>query len=487
MDTSNTPFGKPPRRVSEIGGFVSAESERKSPKRKTGSWQNPLKRWKKPLLIAAGVASTLIIAVIVYVFVLLSQVNYVPLDEPAKMAAADQEMPNAEVIAEQKINDDLAAEVSMSDIQQTQLTQAELDALAEQEKLSNVTNILLLGVDTRGSGAGGNADTIMIASIDRNNKKLKLTSLMRDMFVSIPDVGENRINAAMSKGGVAKLIETVNTNFLLNIDKYVLVDFRMFEKIVDKLGGITMTLSAGEVSAANDCIAGLNKQRGVEDFRKGFITRSGEVRLTGQQALGYARIRHYNGGDYARTNRQYKVLKIIFQKFLGKDFLSQQQMLFDLLPMVATNLTELEIADLAVAALQSDTDQLLHYRLPAEGFFQSRNVRGMSVLVPDIQANAKALHDFIFDAVTQPDLPEMNIKEKGGAYVAPDFSATPTPEFPDPLDPQQSQQPQQTADQPTAQPAATPEPAPAPTPTPTAQSVMPMPASSTPQPTLMPY
>ena len=105
---------------------------------------------------------------------------------------------------------------------------------------SMVLNVLLLGTDTRSSSDNGRSDTIMLASLDLRHKKIKLTSLMRDIWVKIPNHQKDRLNAAYSYGGPKLAIETIQQNFGVAIDRYASVDFESFAKIVDHLGGIDM-------------------------------------------------------------------------------------------------------------------------------------------------------------------------------------------------------------------------------------------------------
>lgn len=286
---------------------------------------------------------------------------------------------------------------------QTRLSQAELDKMAAEAEDTRYINVLLLGVDRRGSKGNSNTDTMMIATIDTVNNRLKLTSLLRDMLVNIPGHGYGKLNSAAVRGGMELLLETINTNLHLNITEYVLVDFAMFEKIVDELGGVTVWMSAEEISAANDCIAGLNRQRGVEYLWDGFIfANEGNVKLTGKQALGYARIRKIDS-DFSRTNRQFKLLNHIFAKFRKADIAKIYDMMEELLPMVETNMSNQRIATCAMKALSLDVSGLLHHRLPVEELYDNARVEGKSVLLQDMPANAAALHEFIFRSADEAE------------------------------------------------------------------------------------
>ncbi len=403
---------------------------------------------KKKLIIGIAVCAALLAALAVaYVFITLGRVQHVSVDEAREIAEQSIASGEAAVLlglepddageaalasptSEEDFQSDFieANEVDLSEAPQTELT------LSEEEELQldagqDVTNILLLGVDRRGSKGASRADTIFIATLDNVNKKLKLSSLMRDMYVPIPGQGEQRINTSSVYGGPGLTIDTINQNFSMDLEDYVLIDFRMFENMVDALGGITMTLTAGEVSAANDCIAGLNKQRGIE-LRSGFITKAGSVRLNGKQALGYARIRHYGNGDYQRTSRQFRVLLTIFEKFKEMDIIKQQEVIHEVLPFVETSLDSVEIIDLAMSALSIGTSEILHYRLPVDGLYQSRRIRGSAVLLPDINANAQALHEFIYRMAESPIQEESLSVGSIGTYVPPPPLPDPTFEMP---------------------------------------------------------
>ena len=287
---------------------------------------------------------------------------------------------------------------------QTFLTDAQKAAIqAQNANTSEYTNILLVGVDRRGTRGNSNADVIMVASIDRHNGRLKLTSLLRDLYVPIEGYEPSRINSAAAKGGIPLLMRTVNAALQMDIKNYVLVDFSMFEDIVDKLDGVTVRMSAEEISAANDNIAGLNKQRNVSYLWDGFIfAEPGNVRLTGKQALGYARIRHLDS-DFVRTNRQFKVLTAIFAKFRSKNLTKQYELLYDLMPMVETDLTPAQIIDIAISALSMDTQGLLHMAVPQEEHYKSGRIGGSSVLIMDMPMHAWLVHRFIYTSVEEPE------------------------------------------------------------------------------------
>lgn len=308
---------------------------------------------------------------------------------------------------------------------QSLLTSAQQAAIkAQNANTKEFINVLLVGVDRRGTRGDSNADVVMIATIDKKNGRLKLSSMLRDLYVPIPGEEPSRLNAALAKGGISLLKQTINDVLQVQVDNYVLVDFSMFEKIVNKLGGVTVRMTSAEISAANDNIAGLNKQRGADYLWDGFIfAEPGNVKLNGKQALGYARIRHIDS-DFVRTNRQFKVLNAIFAKFRSKNVAQQYELLYDLTPMVETDLTNTQIIDCAISALTLNTNGLLHATIPYEGLYKSGRVKGSSVLLFDMPATAWRLHDFIYTDVSAPEEAKLL---SGGKSLPP---RTPAPTLP---------------------------------------------------------
>lgn len=119
---------------------------------------------------------------------------------------------------------------------------------------SSWRNILLLGQDSRTTGKSERTDTMVIASINANTGEIKLTSLMRDMYVEIPERGTQKINTANYYGGPELAMKTVNENFKLNISEYVIVNFVNFPYIIEKLGGVYEDITEEEMEGINELV-----------------------------------------------------------------------------------------------------------------------------------------------------------------------------------------------------------------------------------------
>ena len=256
----------------------------------------------------------------------------------------------------------------------------------------NVVNLIFFGLDRRNSDAASRSDTIMVVSIDYTNKKVKVTSLMRDMYIPIPGKGLNRINAAYAFGGPLLALKTINSDFNLDIKNYVTVDFFGMEKVIDRVGGVQINVSAAEAKVLNGYLGELNNLNGdtVPNVSAGLQT------LNGRQAVAYSRIRYVGNADYERTERQRRVLNLLFQKIKAQGIVKIPGIISELLPYVETSLTNNEIMDLAVECMKFDTSSIVQFRLPADGCFKSESIRGMSVLVPDLEKNKSLLHEFIY-------------------------------------------------------------------------------------------
>lgn len=252
------------------------------------------------------------------------------------------------------------------------------------EKLSeysdSVINIALFGVDAE-EGNTGRSDSIIIATIDTAHKKLKLTSIMRDSYVTISGRGQDKINHAYAFGGAQLAIRTLNENFDLNIEDFVAVNFTTMPQIIDKLGGVTIDITSEEVNH----IPGINT--------------AGTYTLSGEQALAYSRIRYATGGDYVRTDRQRNVLNKVFEKILATNITQYPSLLSEILPMVKTSLDYSEILELGNEVLKMGVTNLEQERFPRDGYCEGKIISGIYYLTFDKEDIVQQLHDYIFEDI----------------------------------------------------------------------------------------
>ena len=260
------------------------------------------------------------------------------------------------------------------------------------EEVPGITNILLIGTDARDLNERARSDSIIIATIDNNTKKLKLSSIMRDTFVDIPGYGEQKINAALALGGPELLMKTIKENFDFTLDKYVMVNFWGFEDIIDGIGGIEVDVKDYEIPEINKFIGE------VRDVKSPPLTTPGLQHLDGQQALAYARIRKVGNGSYERTERQRRVLDIVAEKMMDVSVVKYPGLLYDLLPSVKTNIEPLTLLNYAYTVSKFGELKFEQLQIPATELSQGGLYRNKGwVLLTDKEQNGKILNDFIYN------------------------------------------------------------------------------------------
>lgn len=262
---------------------------------------------------------------------------------------------------------------------------------------NDVFNILLIGSDTRSAGGRGRSDSMILISINKKTSKIIETSLLRDIYVGIPGQSEgNRLNAAYAFGGPSLLLQTIQQNFKIKVDKYASVDFYSFMDIVDKVGGVTINISDAEIKVANNYIHELNRLKGLS-ADDGLLTAAGSQKMTGKQALAFARIRYVGNGDFGRTDRQRMVLDQVFAKIKTLNISQINDLLNILLPQITTNLNKGELFSLALGVPGYSNYKMESWHVPQDGSFAYVHVRGMSVLDVDFSKSIQQMKSKIYE------------------------------------------------------------------------------------------
>lgn len=246
-------------------------------------------------------------------------------------------------------------------------------------------NILLCGCDIDENGIS-RTDSMIILSIDHAHRKIKMTSLMRDMYLKIPGHGKNKLNAAFTFGGGDLLLETIYLNFGMRIDRYVCVDYAAFAAVVDDLGGVEVEIEEMELEQFNKYVQGGKKNR---------ITEAGRYNFNGQQALSYCRIRKV-GTDTARTARQRNVLREIMKKCRSLSPLKAQRILSVVAPCVTTNMTRDEMNSLLWEGLSSLNYDTMGLRIPIDGTWKDKKTGNAWYVEVNLNQNAGYLNQFIY-------------------------------------------------------------------------------------------
>ncbi len=256
-----------------------------------------------------------------------------------------------------------------------------------------VENILVFGIDSRGEETA-RADSIIIVTVDRRSGQIKLTSVLRDTEMNMNDAEGTRhkVNASYAYGGVGMLINTLNYNLDLDIQKFVMFDFWSASGFVDALGGVTLTIAENEVEATNQVMIEMAHLTGQEAVN---LTSAGTQKLNGIQAISWARVRKIDS-DFGRTSRQRELMEAIIQEFGERNVVRQANFAVTVLDDLVTNMNRTDVMGTGVGALGS-LQSVKQYYVPQEGMYETNYDNWNMIYDPAVQV--PALHEFIWQKV----------------------------------------------------------------------------------------
>ena len=328
------------------------------------------KRNTKAIIIPAAIIGTVLVIAVVCVCILIHYIhkmNYVPLRENytvlAETGTFEEDVTNPE--------EETSIDSSQEEIDEyKRLTEEALSKVdGEYKPIGDVYNILLIGSDTRQADGEGRSDTMMLISVNKTEKKIIATSFLRDLYVKIPEKGYYKTNASYAYGGVELLLDTLKSNFSIEIDRYIAVDFYSFVKVVDILGGLDVDVQENELYWLNQYIHASNllldedEHDGYMDYADGSYQH-----LNGKQALAYSRFRYVGNGDFTRTERQRKVVNLIFDKLKSVTPSQLIELLDVLLPEITTNVPTGEFLELIALLPQMSRYEIVSWGIPDDKF-----------------------------------------------------------------------------------------------------------------------
>lgn len=326
-------------------------SEEKIVKRKKRNKKKKMATWKKACIIITSILAILAIIGVIAVNLIFGKMNKVELDN------------------------------------------SNLGINTELNKYKDIKNIALFGVDSTDGGVG-RSDSIMIITIDSKNETLKVSSVIRDSYVTIPGrSGKDKINHAYAFGGPELAIKTLNENFKLNIDDFATVNFSSLPKLIDSVGGLSLDITNEELKYINDYIDGLNAENKTKSPH---ITKAGNQLLDGTQALAYSRIRYTTGGDFERSHRHRLVLEGLFNKFKTLSVTSYPKVVNDLLPLVDTSMGATDIVSLAMTVNGFKSKEMIQNRFPMDEDGSGQTIKGTYYFVYDEDKTVDKMHEFMF-------------------------------------------------------------------------------------------
>jgi LCP family protein required for cell wall assembly len=242
------------------------------------------------------------------------------------------------------------------------------------EKPEGQVNILLLGSDIRPYDGGFRTDVIMWLSLNPNDGYVSVISFPRDLFVSIPGWGNNRINTAFQYGGFEMLADTFEANFGVRPDHYVMVDFTGFTTVINDLGGIDVYAA---YNLSDTCAKWINAS-GYCSVGPGWVHMNGDV------ALWYARSR-YTTSDIDRARRTQEVAEAIFDRLVSLDALVKAPDLYNAyVNYVDTDVKLTDIVSLLpLASTINQNGDIRNYVVDYNYAYDWITYSGAQVLIPD--------------------------------------------------------------------------------------------------------
>lgn len=327
--------------------------------------------WKKVLIILLVVVAAVFVGALVYVNTKLSKLSRVT--EEVRIPR-EQETFEVETDEDGNVSPDTITpeEISFEGV--------DIDVMRD----ANVKNILLIGQDKRPGEGRSRSDSMIIASINKTSGKIILSSIMRDMYVPIPGYSDNRINMAYQFGGMSLLDEVIEESLGIHIDGNIEVDFEGFINAMSVVGDLDIDLNEREVEYFNRKHPDWNFHVGVNS-------------LNPEQTLAYARCRSVGNSDWRRTDRQRTVLMAAFNKLSSQGLGELLSLTDEIFPYLKTDMSNSQILGYVYTIVANHIILGESHRFPVEGTYREETLRkGMEVLVPDLEANARNLQIFIY-------------------------------------------------------------------------------------------
>jgi len=264
------------------------------------------------------------------------------------------------------------------------------------QKDPDVENILVFGIDSRGTNDYDcRTDSIMVLSINKRAKAVKLISLMRDTGVYMGDTEDtmgsnlNKLNSAYHFGGVGLMINTINVTFGLDIQRFVMFDFGSAASIIDLCGGVDIEIKPEEISYANKY---LDEMYQLDGNTSPHLSMGGLQTLDGHQAVAWTRIR-YLDSDFVRASRQRTVATSLMKRVNDMSYARKLQLLNDSAGVFETNMQSVDIMRVALNCFEC-LNNLEEKRIPEDGLYQVQNDPWMMKI--DFAAQKQSLSEYIW-------------------------------------------------------------------------------------------
>lgn len=368
-----------PPRYKENGKYVDAEERKKQSK-------NPVLRWFYNLS-KGNQRLVKVFSVFLIFTIIIGSALGIFIDNKFDMMGDVEEY--NDVVYEENLEDmaEIDGDINASNFKDALKLWA---TTGNDQKMSskNVVNVLLLGADSRKGTNTGNTDVMMLVSLNKKTKQIKLVSFMRDSYLYIEGKNNSycsKLNAAFSMGGPETLMTTIENNYKIEIDNFVMVNFESFKSIIEAMGGINVDVKKYEANYAN------NRYKLSMPYGE-------NVTLNGEEALAFCRIRGCDAdGDISRTRRQRSVINAMINRVTSASVSDLNSYLNAFLPYVYTGFKKSEVLSLGMKAITNgwafyDVSEL---QIPTNDTCQSGSM-GSWIWVVDYQQAAQILQNELY-------------------------------------------------------------------------------------------
>lgn len=344
---------------------------------------HPMPVWIKSA--ALGVCLLAVIALttaLIFFGSMVGQVNYVNSKSHASVhLTLDESEAMKAQLSEEVVND---------------ITPAELEVRTN----DNIQLILLVGVSNAiGSGNAGECDAIVLVALDHVHDKVKLVSIARELYAQIPDYRNNMIGEAFFYDSASGnrtldiLRESIETNLCVKIDSIVSIDYESLQTIVNKLGGITMTLT-------NEEALYMSTDSKYGSFPR--YTAGGIYTMSGAEMLNYLRMLNIGEKtDAERVTRLRTVMQTIFNSTREASTIERTAAIYSVLPYITTDMSPYEVYKIVSSAGRLSNYELVGCSLPVNGSwdYDIAEINGVKtqVVVANYSFNAEYLQKLIYD------------------------------------------------------------------------------------------
>lgn len=345
--------------------------------------------WQRPVLVALCALLAIALAVLLVAAALLNRyLGLINRVDPGTGSTLSSEQ-IASILNETDDPSGVTGEV----VDPTDITWSTEPSTEPVEQGAHIINILLIGQDRRAGEYRSRSDAMILCTINTEKHTLTMTSFMRDLYVQIPGYSDNRINTCYQLGGMDLLDACLELNFGIKVDGNVEVDFNGFMEAIDIVGGLDIELTSAEANY-------LNRRGNWEVTEEApWNLYAGLNHLTGSQALAYSRIRNIDvDGDFSRTKRQRKVLTALLEKSKSLSVSQIDQLLLKILPLITTDMSDSQIIGYASKLIPLRNNlEVISQRIPGDDGYRFATVKGMDVLIPDLEACRRLLSETLGD------------------------------------------------------------------------------------------